>query len=168
MNTKIASSKVQIRCIILFFMAALALSGATAIPVQTELNFLVAHLSPGGIARALLALVLNGIQRTNESFPFLLYGYDWLAFAHLVIAVAFFGPLKDPVKNIWIIEFGMLACLMLIPFALIAGGLRGLPVWWRLIDCSFGVLGFIPLYVCRTKIRHLEKLIAAEKLNLVF
>ena len=25
---------------------------------------------------------------------------DWLAFAHVVIAVAFWGPLRDPVKNI--------------------------------------------------------------------
>ena len=37
------------------------------------------------------------------------YGFDWLAFAHLLIAIAFLGPLKDPIKNEWIIRWGMIA-----------------------------------------------------------
>ncbi len=36
------------------------------------------------------------------------------------------------------------------------GGLRGIPVWWRLIDCSFGVFGFVPLWLCRRWSRELE------------
>jgi hypothetical protein len=27
--------------------------------------------------------------------------------------------------------------------------LRGIPFWWRLVDCSFGVLGFIPVWLCK-------------------
>jgi hypothetical protein len=68
-----------------------------------------------------------------------------LAFAHLTIAVAFIGPIRDPVKNVWVIQFGMIACVMVIPLAVICGALRGIPWYWRLIDCSFGVFGLIPL-----------------------
>ena len=83
----------------------------------------------------------------------------WLAFAHLVIAVGFIGPLIDPVKNIWVIQFGMIACAMVIPLALIAGPIRDIPWWWRMVDCSFGVLGIIPLYLCY---RNIKKLAAVQ------
>lgn len=63
-------------------------------------------------------------------------------FAHFVLAILFIGPLKDPVRNTWVIEFGMIACALVIPYALVAGYMRGLPFWWRLVDCSFGVIGF--------------------------
>ena len=53
---------------------------------------------------------------------------------HLVIAVAFIGPWRDPVRNIWVIEFGLIACVMVLPLALIAGPLRGIPLAWRLLD----------------------------------
>jgi hypothetical protein len=81
-----------------------------------------------------------------------------LAFAHLVIAVAFLGPYCDPVRNKWIITFGLIACTGLIPLALIAGPIRGIPLGWRLIDCSFGVVGSIPLLICRMLIIELEKI----------
>jgi hypothetical protein len=168
MNTKITSLKTRIRLLVLFFMVALILSGITAIPVQTELAAIIPYLSPDGALAQLLSGVLNAVRQINNDFPFLFYGYDWLAFAHIVIAVVFIGVLKDPVRNIWVIEFGMIACAMVIPFALIAGGLRGLPLWWRFIDCSFGVIGFIPLWICRKKIKELEKLSAEDKLNIIF
>jgi hypothetical protein len=38
---------------------------------------------------------------------------------------------------------------MVIPFALVAGAVRGIPLWWRLIDCGFGVAGCVPLLACR-------------------
>jgi hypothetical protein len=44
-----------------------------------------------------------------------------------------------------------------IPYALVFGGLRGILLWWRLIDCSFGVFGFIPLWFCRKWTRELEQ-----------
>ena len=95
---------------------------------------------------------------TNKEYPFLAYGYDWLAFAHFVLAILFIGPLKDPVRNKWVIEFGMIACVLIIPFAFIAGHFRGIPIGWRLIDCSFGVIGLIPLSICLGKITQVEKL----------
>ena len=70
--------------------------------------------------------------------------------------MAFIGPLKDPVKNVWIIDWAMLACVAIIPLAFIAGPIRHIPMFHILIDCSFGVLGLIPLLICRRWIRQLE------------
>ena len=41
--------------------------------------------------------------------------------------------------------------------ALICGPLRGIPVYWRLIDCSFGVIGIIPLVYCLRLLGKMEK-----------
>ena len=73
------------------------------------------------------------------------------------IGTAFIGPLRDPVRNIWVIEFGMIACLMVIPLAFICGPIRGIPFIWRIIDCSFGLFGIIPLWFTRKWILELEK-----------
>jgi hypothetical protein len=102
--------------------------------------------------------VYLAVKNTNTNYPYLSYGTDWLAFGHLVIATVFIGPLKDPVKNIWVLQFGMIACVMVFPLAFIAGPIRGIPFYWRLIDCCFGVFGIIPLYICYRSIRKLEKL----------
>jgi hypothetical protein len=51
----------------------------------------------------------------------------------------------------------MIACLLIIPFALVAGYFRGIPFWWRLIDCSFGLIGLLPLGICLRKINQLEQ-----------
>jgi hypothetical protein len=50
----------------------------------------------------------------------------------------------------------MLASILVLPLAWIAGPLRGIPVGWRLIDCSFGVLAFPLLWKCRRNARLLE------------
>jgi len=141
---------------IIVFMISLALSGITAIPAETELSLLVSYFPANGSTGKWLERVFIGIRDTNNRYPFLAYGYDWLAFAHIVLAVLFIGPLKDPVKNKWVIEFGIIACLMIIPFAMIAGYFRGIPIGWRLIDCSFGVIGIVPLKICLNKIYDLE------------
>jgi hypothetical protein len=74
----------------------------------------------------------------------------------LVLAVAFIGPWIDPVRNKWVITFGLIACAGVIPLAVIAGAVRGIPWGWRLIDCSFGVAGCVPLLICRRHIRAIE------------
>jgi hypothetical protein len=101
--------------------------------------------------------VYTGIHNTNLSYPFILYGTDWLAFAHIIIAILFIGPLRDPVKNIWVIEWGMICCVMVFPLAFIAGPVRNIPFFHQLIDCSFGVIGIIPLYIVRRKILQLSR-----------
>jgi hypothetical protein len=145
-----------IRRLIAFFIVALFVSGLTAIPINVELSALLPFFSSDGFMHYWLQKVLAAYIYVNRQYPFLLYGYDWLAFAHFVLAVLFIGPYKDPVKNIWVIEFGMIACVMIFPLAFIAGHYRGIPIGWQLIDCSFGVFGFVPLWICYRKIKILE------------
>jgi hypothetical protein len=154
---KMKSIEKNTRRWIIFFMIVLALSGLTAIPVETELDFLSRFFSTGSPIGQWLDKVYQAFHDTNRNYPFLAYGYDWLAFAHFVIALLFIGPLRDPVRNKWVIEFGMIACLLIIPFAMVAGHYRGIPLWWRLIDCSFGIIGILPLLICLRQINKLEK-----------
>lgn len=160
----------RVRVLLWLFIIALLLSGITAFPLEWELNLLNGLVNGPDLPltalwpamSAWIALVNQGIQNTSRQYPFLAYGTDWLAFAHIVIAVAFWGPLRDPVKNIWVIEWGMLACVLVIPLALVFGPIRGIPFFHRLIDCSFGVFGIIPLWLCRNTIRQIAKLEAIE------
>jgi hypothetical protein len=145
-----------IRRWIIFFMISLFLSGLTAMPVERELEFLSRCFSPDTNMGEWIDKVYIGVKNTNDNYPFIAYGYDWLAFAHYVLAILFIGPYRDPVRNKWIIEFGMIACILIIPFAFIAGHFRGIPVSWRLIDCSFGVIGMFPLAIVYRKIVALE------------
>ena len=139
-------------------ITGLAISGLTAFPLETELRWLVSYNDqyPEMMSKW-FNKIYSAIAKTNETYPWLSYGTDWLAFAHLMLALLFLGPLKDPVKNVWVIEFGMIACLLVIPLAFIAGSIRDIPVFWRIIDCSFGVIGIIPLLVCYRSINQLKR-----------
>jgi hypothetical protein len=141
---------------IIFFMIMLALSGLTAIPAEQELEVISRFFPLGTLIGDWIDKVYMGVADTNARYPFIAYGYDWLAFAHFSLALLFIGPLRDPVKNKWVIEFGMIACALIIPFALIAGHFRGIPFWWRLVDCSFGLIGIVPLFICWKQIQKLE------------
>ena len=139
-------------------MVGLVLSGATAIPLESELKLLAQITGADGSAThagfgGWLLRVRDALVETNARYPFIAYGTDWLAFAHFVIAVLFIGPWRDPVRNVWVVEFGMIACALVVPFALAMGGVRGIPFGWRLIDCSFGLFGIVPLWFCRRLIR---------------
>ena len=148
----------KIRLLILFFIVALILSGVTAFPVETELKWLQNHPSlVPAFAEKWLKDVYAALIDTNTKYPMLAYGFDWLAFAHIVIAMAFIGPIKDPIKNKWIIDWAMLASVAVFPLAFIAGPIRSIPMFHILIDCSFGVIGLIPLGICRKWIGELEK-----------
>ena len=143
-----------------FFIVGLVLSGATAIPLPGELNLLVNFLGTKGGSSEMapwLLRVRDALAQTQAQHPFLFYGTDWLAFGHFIIALVFVGALRDPVRNRWLFDFGLIACGLVIPYALGFGGLRGIPFWWRLIDCSFGVFGFIPLWFCRRWTDELER-----------
>ena len=147
----------RIRVLAGLFIVGLALSGATAIPLQWEVEMSARILgvadrsgepASGGFTKWILK-VREALHETNAKYPFLAYGTDWLAFGHFMIAIAFVGALRDPVRNIWLFQFGMIACVLVAPYAWVFGGLRGIPIYWRWIDCSFGVFGFIPLWLCR-------------------
>jgi hypothetical protein len=147
------------------FTCGLALAGLTAFPLEYETRLVVHWLNgPGAWAARDLPAVAAWLRRAHEGFavsyaryPFLAYGTDWLGFGHLMIAVAFIGPLRDPIRNKWVIQLGMIACVLVIPVALIAGPLRGIPSFWTPIDCSFGVIGIIPLVLAYRHVRALER-----------
>ncbi len=146
---------------ILFFIFATLISGITAFPLDWELSLIKGHIEffPSFMHEWMLS-VYNGVHYISLHYPFLGYGTDWLAFAHIVISIAFVGPLRDPIKNQWIIDWAMISCLLVIPLALIAGPLRGIPFYHQLIDCSFGIIGLIPLMIVKRDIKYLEKIIS--------
>jgi hypothetical protein len=156
----------RIRQLTWVVIIGLVLGGATAIPLVHEVDWLAAATGLDGIMESgaetapgwalWLARVQAAVHEVDARAPFLFYGTDWLAFAHFVIAIAFAGALRDPVRNRWLFEFGLLACALLVPYALVLGAIRGIPLWWRLLDSLFGVFGFIPLWFCRRWSREIE------------
>ena len=150
----------RLRLLIALFITGLVLSGVTAIPFETEVRWLTnitgarqlveATASTAAPAWAVwLVRVEDALREINEKHPFIAYGGDWLAFGHFMIALVFVWAWREPVRHRWLYDFGLLACALVIPYALIMGGVRGIPLWWRLIDCSFGVLGAVPMWLCR-------------------
>lgn len=154
----------KVRVWLALFIAGLILSGITAFPLQSEVHGLALVLQKSPLrqianATGLLPWVQRvqiGLEATNSRYPFLAYGTDWLAFAHLVVALVFVGPYLDPVRNRWVITFGLIACAAVPVLAFTAGPVRGIPLGWRLVDSSFGVIGAIPLLRCRSLIEQLE------------
>lgn len=147
------------------FAAGLVLAGVTAFPLEYESRLVTdwLHGSGSGVAHrfpqlaAWLDKAHQGLADSDAHYPFLAYGTDWLAFAHLTIGVAFIGPIRDPIRNKWVVQFGMIACVLVIPMALISGPLRGIPAFWTPIDMSFAVFGVVPLLFAYRHIRALER-----------
>jgi hypothetical protein len=155
----------RLRLVLALFMLALVLSGLTAFPLQRELE---AVTSARGLDHAATAAghsgleawllrVRDGLRDVYARYPWMAYGTDWLAFAHLVIAVFFVGPLVNPARNVWVLWAGLISCALVVALALICGPIRQIPFGWRLIDCSFGLFGAIPLGYCLILTRRLEK-----------
>ncbi len=138
------------------FIVGLILSGLTAFPLLHELRLLSAMLGIDPDARhedlhglrRWIAFVRTGLTDTYRQYPFIGYGTDWLAFGHLVISLFFIEPWRRPGTCQGNLIVGMVACAAIVPLALICGSIRGIPFYWRLIDCSFGVLAMVPLIYC--------------------
>jgi len=147
----------RIRVVMVLFVIALVLSGVTAFPLEWELNLACRVVGAADDATpaqhagyvAWLVEVRNGLRDMYAEYPWIAYGTDWLAFAHIILGILFLGALRDPVRNLWVIHFGMIACVGVLPIALICGPVRGIPFAHRLIDCSFGVFGILPLLLVR-------------------
>jgi hypothetical protein len=146
----------RIRRWTVLFMAGLVVAGATALPIPAQAeagarlmgeDFRAGGVIPDGMA-AWLRRLHDGIRATSDQAPFMFYGTDWLAFGHFVIAFAFVGALQDPVRNRWLFRFGMVACAAVPLWAFLLGPVRGIPPWWRVLDASFGIVGFVPMWLC--------------------
>lgn len=163
MNT--SSSLFRFRVVLSLFIAGIVLSGVTAFPLLHELRLLATLLGAdsGTISESTTGLtswvliVRNGLEDTYAHYPWIAYGTDWLAFGHLVIAAFFIGPLIHPASSRATLYTGVVACVAVIPLAMVCGPIRGIPFYWRLIDCSFGLIGVIPLIYCLKLLKRMER-----------
>ncbi len=152
----------KIRTAVVFIIIGLLLNGISAIPLQAELKILLSNpdaLPP--FLRNWWTYVNSGINDTAKNYPFMRYGFDWLAFAHLMIAIAFIGPLKDPVKNQWVVQWGIITAAFSLVMALCWERLRDIPFWWSLVDAFIAVVALIILLLCNGWIKQLKKIAIA-------
>jgi len=157
------------RLVLGLFIVGLLLSGLTAFPLLHELRLLGSwlgiqnHMAYGehtGMAHW-VGFVWYGLEVTYETFPFIAYGTDWLAFGHIMIAFFFVGAWREPIANAWVLRTGLVCCAAVFPLALICGEIRGIPLAWRLIDCSFGFFGAIPLLYCLRLVKRMRNAASA-------
>jgi hypothetical protein len=155
----------QTRIIFGLFSIALIGSGLTAIFAREGLQFMYPLFSPGSILDRLwpsmaewLHTVYLAVEETYTTYPFLAYGYDWLAFGHIIISIPFLMAIRDPLRLEWVVEYGFAACIAVLPFAIVFGAIRGIPLFWRLVDTMFGIGGLLLLAVLRNRIKALSDL----------
>lgn len=144
----------QIRIILTSFIVLLILSGVTAFPVKSEITFLINHLNWFPVYLQEWIIKLN--TTITQTPDIMLYGTDWLAFAHIIISLFFIPVYIHPVKHKVNLIIGMTACILVFPLAFICGPVRGIPFFHQLIDCCFGVFGFLFLWMVYRKINKLE------------
>jgi hypothetical protein len=156
----------KIKKLVIIYTLILIISGATASFPKEGIDFIYNQIPiPFEFMKKWIALVYSEIINTPNH---LIYGYDWLAFGHYAIAISFWGVYRNAKQNLWIVEWAMINSFLIIPFALTFGHFRGIPFWWQMVDCSFGVGSLILLFYLRnliqkTGIKDMEK----EELNVL-
>ncbi len=155
----------RIRVLLVLFMAGLVLCGLSIFPLKQQIDLVAGAFGPGTLTDRIFPPMAQWIDELHEGityvhtdYPFLFYCTDWVGFAMIVIALVFIGPIRDPVRNIWVIQFGMLTCLLTIPAIVICGTIRGFPAFWFVLDSLFGIGGLMLLYPAFRWTRQLEEL----------
>ena len=152
----------RIKAAIVITIIGLLLNGFTSVPLRTELDILLSK--PDSLPQFLRdwwVYVYQGVLETSEKYNFMRYGFDWLGYAHLIIAIAFIGPYRDPIKNQWVVQWGMIAAGLGILMAFGWERMRDIPVWWSFIDAGISYFAFVVLWLCNRWISKL-KLISAQ------
>lgn len=142
----------RIKSLVLLLQFGLLISGLTAFFIPEGVDFISNHTFLGrmDLLHEWLAYVNHGVQHIDQTYPFVWYGTDWMVFAHILLAILFYGLYKDPVRNQWLVHFGLIASVLVFPLAFIMGPIRGIPFFWQFLDCMFGVgSGLILLYLNR-------------------
>lgn len=138
----------------------LFLSGVTVWPAISELQLIVDFVwgqsESSNMLYAFLLKTIDGLQSVKSGYPFLLYAHDWLAFAHVMLAILFAGAIRDPVRNKWVIQCGLIMCAIVPIWAGICIPIRRLPLFWFWIDFSFAPAAAIPLFIALRDVRRLE------------
>ncbi len=89
----------RVRWLLGGFIVVLTLSGLTAVPLPQEIAGLDAVMGEGtaignhwpAMARW-VSYLHGGIVHVDHEHPYMLYGTDWLAMGHIVIALMLAGP----------------------------------------------------------------------------
>jgi hypothetical protein len=149
------------RWMLLIVAFGLFVSGVTVWPAIAELKLAVrlmtlCNSNPSGELHAFILKVIEGLEATNAKYPFLLYAHDWLAFAHIMLAILFAGAARDPVRNKWIVQCGLIMCASVPILAGICISIRELPGWWFWIDFAFAPGAALPLWIAYRDIRAIE------------
>ncbi|NQT37725.1 MAG: hypothetical protein HQ581_09565, partial [Planctomycetes bacterium] len=138
----------------------LLVSGITVWPAVGELKMAVGLVwgdaEPTGDLHRFVLRAVEGLETVEADYPFMLYAHDWLAFAHIVLAILFAGAIRDPVRNVWIVQCGLVICLLVPVLAGICIPIRGLPMVWFWIDCAFAPAAALPLWIALRDIRRAE------------
>lgn len=143
-----------IRVHLILFISLLAISGLTAFPIETEINYMMRHINSFPIFfQDWIKSLYNDIQSTPAV---MFYGTDWLAFAHIIISLFFIPVYLNPKKYKINLKIGIAACFLIFPLAFICGPIRSIPFFHQIIDCSFGVFGSAYLYFILRKINNLN------------
>ena len=139
----------------------LFVSGVTIWPavweLKTGVRLLWGDASPTGPIHAFLVRAIEALETTQSTQPFLMYGYDWLAFAHIVLAILFAGAIRDPVRNVWVVQCGLIMCALVPILAVVCVPLRGMPHQWFWVDFAFAPGAALPLWIALRDIRRAER-----------
>jgi len=155
--TKEKQLRWRIKAGIIITIIGLLVNGISSVPLRTELEILLRY--PDRLPQFLLdwwTYVQQGVLETSDKYSFMRYGFDWLAFAHVMIAIAFIGPLRDPIKNQWVVQWGMIVAALGILMAFGWERIRDIPVWWSIVDAGISYMAFVVLWLCNKWIGKLK------------
>ena len=134
--------------LIIFIMLLIPGISVFALPMQVKFAMVFLDYLPS-FMQAWLLTVEEGVNAVESNYPFLLYGFDWLAYGHVAIAIFFIPAIKNPTAHITIINSGIIICTLMIPFVLVSGAVRYIPFWWRAGECIFAIIGILLLLYTR-------------------
>jgi hypothetical protein len=138
----------------------LLVSAVTIWPAVPELKLAVrivwGDAEATGVLHKFVLQAIDGLENMNDNYPFMFYAHDWLAFAHIVLAILFAGAIRDPVRNIWVVQCGLIMCALVPVLAGICIPIRGLPFCWFWFDFAFAPAAALPLWIALKDIRKAE------------
>lgn len=143
----------RIRVLLVLVAVGLVLVGLTTYPLLWEVSLLsqwfgeASALSGFAEVSRFITHIYEGVSLVHHQYPVILYGLDWLGFAHIAIALAFVGPIKKPLEHYWVVEWGLWVCLLCVPAIFFYGYSRGIPLFWSVIDCMFPLVALVPLSI---------------------
>ena len=156
--------KFRIRIMLVIFIIGLGISCQAVIFVRPQLAWFKKYSGPETFVgrnfpsvSEWVSSLHEGFTITYETYPFIEYCMLWLAFAHIVLIIMCVGVVKNPVRNIWIVQGCMISCIMLVPTVLLLGPVFRIPLFHCIIDGLFGLAGIIPLGIVYRDIKRLSE-----------